>query len=308
MLVTDEQTTLKTTTGEIISKHDPDGPPPYEAQSAEAEASSSTSTIYPPVPADLQANNFLVITRTHDSLKGRYIIDTALEIPASLLPALDAPEEGSGCQRSKSDGKGKDEERLGAGERPNLKLSGQHGSMAADVWIVNSKAEGSEATADAEAKRAFVEVTNAHGSVKLQVAADPTNTPFALLVSTDTGSITLYIPRTYTGALTIRKGYGSVKLSPALESRLQTFSDIKGKRVCFVGDFRQAGFGQGGGAVEGEQEGTGGWRGNAIEVGSVHGSIRVSYVDDETRAEGVMSVLPFTSSGTGFWSKLFTGW
>lgn len=264
---------------------------------------------------DLQANNFLAITRTYDSLKGRYIIDTALDIPESLLPDLGDPEDP------------KDEERLGAGERPNLTLRGQHASMAADVWIVNSKGEEN---GEGEMKRAFVEVTNAHGSVKLQVvshrplayltitnqrirtsylqAADPVATPFALLVTTDTGSITLYIPRTYTGALTIRKSYGSVKLSPALEARVQTFSDIKGKRVCFVGDFRQAGFGQGGAADKPKQEGIAEWRGNAIDVGSVHGSIRVSYVDDETRGEGVTSVLPLPGSGTGFWSKLFTGW
>lgn len=197
--------------------------------------------------------------------------------------------------------------------------------MAADVWIVNSKGE-SEENGEVDTKRAFVEVTNAHGSVKLQVvsrsaslyneakiptfvqAADPIATPLALLVTTDTGSITLYIPRTYTGALTIRKTYGSVKLSPALEARVQTFSDIKGKRVCFVGDFRQAGFGQGGAADKPRQDGIAGWRGNAIDVGSVHGSIRVSYVDDETRGEGVTSVLPLPGSGTGFWSKLFTGW
>lgn len=95
---------------------------------------------------------------------------------------------------------------------------------------------------------------------------------------------------------------------------MQTFSDIKGKRVCFVGDFRQAGYGktqtQGGAAAEQEQEpdGSGEWRGNAIEVGSGNGSIRVSYVDDETRAKDETSVLPFTSSGPGFWSKLLSGW
>lgn len=143
-------------------------------------------------------------------------------------------------------------------------------------------------------------------------AADPTTTPFALLASTTNGSITLYIPRTYTGPLTIRKGNGSVKLSPALEARVQTFSDIKGKRICFVGDFRQAGFGQsqGGTVIEQEQEqdGSGEWRGNAIEVGSANGSIRVSYVDDETRAKDETSVLPFTSCGPGFWSKLLSGW
>lgn len=139
----------------IVQKHDPEGPPPYESQTA---GGSSRSTIYPPVPTDLQANNFLAISRTYDALKGRYIIDTALEIPESLLPDLGEPEDP------------KDEERLAAGERPNLKLSGQHGSMAADVWIVNSKGEEN---GEGETKRAFVEVTNAHGSVKLQVVSRP---------------------------------------------------------------------------------------------------------------------------------------
>lgn len=148
---------------------------------------------------------------------------------------------------------------------------------------------------------------NQHSNFGIQ-AADPTATPFALLVTTNTGSITLYIPRTYTGALTMRQGFGFAKLSPALESRVHTFSDIEGNCVCFVGDFRQAGFGQGGGAGDRRQEGAGGWRGNAIELVSVHGSIRVSYVDDETRGEGVMSVMAPTSSGTGFWSNLLTGW
>lgn len=89
---------------------------------------------------------------------------------------------------------------------------------------------------------------------------------------------------------------------------MHTFPDIEGNCVCFVGDFRQAGFGQGGGAGDRRQGGAGGWRGNAIELVSVHGSICVSYVDDETRGEGVTSVLPPDNSGTGFWSNLFTGW
>lgn len=193
MLITDEQVKLQTTTGEIIrvrpasyhphtasndiyiyilQKHDPDSPPPYEPPFLEPEASSSTSAIYPPHPSDLQPTNFLAVTRGNDSIRGRYLIDTGLDIPASLLPELDDPK-GRGCRcrqkcKSKAKNKRKDEERLGAGERPNLKLRGTNGSIDADVWIVDSKGEDI-ADVDGQKRRALVEVKNTNGSVRLQV-------------------------------------------------------------------------------------------------------------------------------------------
>lgn len=80
------------------------------------------------------------------------------------MPELDDPKDGGGCNKSKS--KAKDEERLGAGERPNLKLKDTNGSIAADVWIVDSRREDA-----GQKKRAFVEVKNTNGSVRLQVVS-----------------------------------------------------------------------------------------------------------------------------------------
>lgn len=95
-----------------------------------------------------------------------------MDIPASLLPELDDPKDRGGrCRKkckSKAKNKRKDEERLGAGERPNLKLRGTNGSIAADVWIVDSKGEDS-ADVDGQKRIALVEVKNTNGSVRLQV-------------------------------------------------------------------------------------------------------------------------------------------
>lgn len=82
------------------------------------------------------------------------------------MPELDDPKDGGGCNKSKS--KAKDEERLGAGERPNLKLKDTNGSIAADVWIVDSGREDG-ANTNGQKKRAFVEVKNTNGYVRLQV-------------------------------------------------------------------------------------------------------------------------------------------
>lgn len=84
------------------------------------------------------------------------------------MPELDDLKDEGGCQKSKSKAKDKDEKRLGAGERPNLKLKDTNGSIAADVWIVDSGREDG-ANVNGQNNRAFVEVKNTNGSVRLQV-------------------------------------------------------------------------------------------------------------------------------------------
>ncbi|KAA1473132.1 hypothetical protein DENSPDRAFT_757503, partial [Dentipellis sp. KUC8613] len=46
---------------------------------------------------------------------------------------------------------------------------------------------------------------------------------------------TLKLPRSFHGQLIVSTAHGRVKLSPELERRTATLSEVDGTRVCFVG-------------------------------------------------------------------------
>lgn len=72
----------------------------------------------------------------------------------------------------------------------------------------------------------------------------PSSRPFSLAARSHNGSITLAIPRTFTGPITLitsRGGSQTSQLSPDVRARAVVFSDVDGRRACFVGDVREYG-------------------------------------------------------------------
>lgn len=66
---------------------------------------------------------------------------------------------------------------------------------------------------------------------------------YDLKLSASHGSITLVVPTSFQGLLTINSAHSWVKYSDALTPRMRTFSDVKGIRKCFVGDLGDSDFG-----------------------------------------------------------------
>lgn len=62
--------------------------------------------------------------------------------------------------------------------------------------------------------------------------------PFSLTASSKNGSVTVTIPSTFVGPVALSSQNGSISLSPAVQARTVVFSDVDGKRSCFIGDVR----------------------------------------------------------------------
>jgi len=69
-----------------------------------------------------------------------------------------------------------------------------------------------------------------------------TDRPFSLEAVAKDGNLTLEIPPTYRGPLTIQSNR-NVHISPGLMPLFCTFSEIDGFQKCFVGNAKEAGFG-----------------------------------------------------------------
>ena len=124
---------------------------------------------------------------------------------------------------------------------------------------------------------------------------------YDLKVSAVHGSINLAIPSSYQGVLTTTGTHSYTYYSQALSPHVRTFSDIKGVRKCFIGDFANTQFStrllcafltfHDFFAFLDKHE----WHGSTIDLSSVHGSINIRYVDE------------IAEEKLGFFAKLFGG-
>ena len=117
------------------------GPPPRASTSTSAHIPSSSSSQAPsfttnPTEQPIVRTNHLRLHRQNDPLKGRWLIDTSLQLPAGLLDPL--PE--------------------GETVRPNLYLSSENSQVHADVEIEGPKTE-----------KAVVIASSTNGPVSVQI-------------------------------------------------------------------------------------------------------------------------------------------
>jgi len=98
------------------------------------------------------------------------------------------------------------------------------------------------------------------------------------------GSVTISIPRSFRGQLTLHTHNGRVMLSSALASRAAMLSGINGTHTYFVGERPGDDKWRTGTSGEGEEvDEAVGW--------SKNGSIKVSYDDEDGAGAGVLSTL-----------------
>ena len=96
--------------------------------------------------------------------------------------------------------------------------------------------------------------------------------PFQLIAHSTNGNITLQLPQSFQGPVTISLRHGSVKFSEEIKKNLTAFDESNYIRHYFVGNFSRW--------VDLDGEG---WTGDEAIIESKHGSAKIHYEDDVTR-------------------------
>jgi hypothetical protein len=106
-------------------------------------------------------------------------------------------------------------------------------------------------------------------------------------VGAHNGAITVTIPRSFRGQMTLQTKNGWVKLSPMLAPRAASLSVLDGTHTYFVGERPSCGKWHTGESEDGDEV-------DGLIASSKNGSIRVSYDDENasyTKGPGVLSSL-----------------
>lgn len=167
------------------------------------------------------------------------------------------------------------------GERKNLYLHTQDGSVDVDVWLVGHKDRSSKGSG----KRTLLHVSSNDGSITTKVQAIDAIDPFSLNVFTKDGKITVLLPRSFHGPITMTSGDGSCTLSDDM-LKTSTYLGVADRTTrYFVGQYSPSSMQQV-------------WEGDEVKVETRDGNIRLRYVDE------VVQLFSFSSSWCVF-SRLF---
>ncbi|KAL4261045.1 hypothetical protein AB1N83_007366 [Pleurotus pulmonarius] len=218
-------------------------------------------------PAAEQSVNWLNVSRENESIRGTYVVDPQLEIPAALL-ALPSTEGGRG---------NKDKERM------NLVLETKEGDIDVTVHIVgeNGNADGLPGSSAEIEQKVKVKMRSFKGSVTCRIVPiDESNDlgqavtrpRFIVYASADNGCANILLPRSFAGSISAFAGLspsprGPIELSPDLRRNARILMDTDRKRF-FVGDFTQF-------------DKHSSW--DAVSIGVSSGSVKVGYSDENQR-------------------------
>jgi len=218
-------------------------PPPTYASSSSPPPVITPESSGPPAPK-YKPTNYLSLDRANNSIKGTYTIDPFMSIPQSFLPPLAAGETEAG--------------------RKNLKLYAKNGSVDVSVNLL------ADAEKEVGRKRATLDVGSQNGyvDVKLRRIGTSTLVPFHLIVGSHNGSVSVGVPRTFEGLLTIYAKNGAVKISDEITQRITMQNEEKATRRCFVGD------------ISSFNDSEGGWAGDKLDVNSHNGRVKVYFLEE----------------------------
>ncbi|KAF8957380.1 hypothetical protein BDZ97DRAFT_1754077 [Flammula alnicola] len=215
-------------------------PPPTYA-SLQSSSSSSTSIVAKTV-------NYVSITRLHSSVKETLIVDPSLFVPLFLRPPL---------------GPGETEE-----TRKNLRLESTHGSVFADITLVNDTDNASDMHSSTRNQRVVMQMKSTHGGITAKIHGAPNRSSFVLHAQSVNGEIRLHIPSTFHGPVIVSHRHGSVRFSDGINRNLTTFGEVDSTRRCFLGDFSRW------------TDAGDGWAGDELMVDVRHGNVKIHYDDD----------------------------
>ncbi|KAJ7245648.1 hypothetical protein B0H12DRAFT_1073422 [Mycena haematopus] len=190
-----------------------------------------------PLPELVKPTNFLSLSRGNAPIKGKYVIDPRIKIPQPMLPPL-AEDETETTRR-------------------NMFLHTSNGAIDADVFIIG----------DGDFKQKVnILVKSSNGAVVVKLHAPASARPPVKIKAQGTyGSVTLHVPRSFCGPVTISTRYGSIRFSDSLLADLTTFNEANKTRRCFIGDYSNW------------AEQSDGWIGDEIELETTYGSIKLQY-------------------------------
>ncbi|KIM74103.1 hypothetical protein PILCRDRAFT_828512 [Piloderma croceum F 1598] len=235
-------------------------PPPTYASSSLASSTTSPSPLAP----KSQSTNYISLNRPNNSIKGVYTINPFLFIPQTFLPPLSPGETES--------------------SRKNLKIYSENGSVNVDITLLADPQKLGSEEVDLK-KRATLDVASHNGSVNVKQRRVDTHTlgirnPFHLNVTGHNGSVTVGIPGTFEGLITIHAKNGSVKISDDITQRIGMQNEVKHTHYCFVGD------------ISLYNDGDASWEGDRLEVDAHNGRVKVYTIDGDPEAsKGKQSLL-----------------
>ena len=168
-------------------------------------------------------------------------------------------------------------------DRKNLRLESHNGSVDADILLIEGNGEGT--TKGPGPLRTTLSLNSHNGSIVARVVRRYNihikrqvliflqsdmghRRPVYITAKADNCSITLYVPRSFQGLMSLSSKNGSIVFSEQFSQRVTTFSDMSSTRRCFVGDL--------GSWVEQDSE----WSGDEVVVCSHNGKVRVLYIDE----------------------------
>jgi len=174
------------------------------------------------------ATNHVSVFRKDGSIKGTWAIDSSLQVPGDLLAPI---EDGA--------------------ERHNLSLQTKDGAVSATVALLSPGPE-----------RASILLDTKDGSVKFTLISRKNDQPFIAQLKTKDGSISIEIPRSFTGPLRFSSHSGKHEFSKETREHLRIYSS----ECSFLGPLKESGFSN----FET-------WKGDQIDATTLDGKIKVKY-------------------------------
>ncbi|KIJ15396.1 hypothetical protein PAXINDRAFT_176538 [Paxillus involutus ATCC 200175] len=225
-----------------------DLPPAYGDHDQDASVPSRSSATTPHnilAQHGVKPTNYLTLIERDSAIRGTYIIDPHLYIPAHLLPPLVS---------------GQTEE-----DRKNLYLHTRDGTVDINIWLVSPTANR-DTKSPPPNKRTTMKVSSNDGSVTVRVNAVDYIDPFLLDVFSRDGRVTVLIPQSFHGPLHLKARDGGHALSDGVLRNSTSLGTAEGTVRYFVGDFSAASEPR--------------WESDELRVESRDGKIRVRYVDE----------------------------
>ncbi|KAG8694364.1 hypothetical protein FRC09_009891, partial [Ceratobasidium sp. 395] len=174
---------------------------------------------------------------------GTWHVDASLKIPNSLPPPTNEfdgrwNKRVQTTRKAREQGEGK---KTGQTQSPiilevrlNLMLVLEYGSVREDVNAISS---------DDSVRQAAIVTETRNGPTDLAVNHSPEQSLRIYAYSTY-GTVKIWIPSSFNGALIISPEYGKIKISDGIKAKLTTFSTTSKNSRCFVGDWQSSGFGK----------------------------------------------------------------
>jgi len=98
--------------------------------------------------------------------------------------------------------------------------------------------------------------------------------PFHITATSKNGSVTLHLPRSFQGFLTLTTTNGTIIFSDQLAPHVTTFSHVSSTKRCFIGDLTSW--------LDRDQE----WKGDEVTASSHNGKVKLQFVDEVKATKG----------------------